>query len=224
MSGAAWISSMFSNYALGDKPGVRAKLYGEDWEAATFEQGRSSADQMAAINKYVRGFKLERNELPETAAVWHQQSFARMGELFATAGFYVVRKKLHDVLSRFDLGEGELVPFTIYEADLETPLDEEFWLLNFGAIKETFLPEQSENVKKGVVRKATGQQLWKINGWAENDDVALSREALSGPDLWFEEVVSRKIFLSDALVQALTEAKLADAWQLTQCRVIGEPA
>ena len=224
MSDSVWISNMFSNYALGDRPGVRAELPGEGWQAEGFIQSVASDERMDILRKYGRGFALERSEFPAAAAVWNKKSFVRMGQMFATAGFYVVRKKLHDVLSRFDLGEGGLIPFTIYEADLETPLEEEFWLLNFGAIKETFLPEQSDNVQKRGVQKNTGLTLWRINGWHEDNDIAVSDGASSGADLWFERVVDNKIFMSGALVAALQQAKIDEPWMLKRCRVVGDAA
>ena len=225
MSDGVWISSLLSNGAIGYKQGLRDKEPGDDWTPATFEIPLPTPENLELTRKYARGIKSEPHELPEAAAVWDPKSFKRnTGQIFTAAARYVVRRKLHDVLSRFDLGEGGLVPFTIYEADLETPLEEEFWLLNFGAIKETFLPEQSDNVQKRGVQKNTGLTLWRINGWHEDNDIAVSDGASAGADLWFERVVDNKIFMSGALVAALQQAKLDEPWMLKRCRVVGDAA
>ena len=47
----------------------------------------------------------------------------------------------------------------------------------------------------------------------------LSPRALSGPDLWFEEAVHNKLFLSDALGQALLDIGMGEVFRLTRCRI-----
>lgn len=128
--------------------------------------------------------------------------------------------KLAEVLPRFDLGEGGLISFTIYKADLATPVDGEFFLLNFGARKNSILPEHSRNVVKFAVDRKTGIQHWKVNSWSEDDDIALSPAALDGPDLWFEEVLHNKIFVKDALAQALIEIGMGDVFRFQPCRIV----
>jgi hypothetical protein len=113
-----------------------------------------------------------------------------------------------------------LVPFPIYKADLVTPMDGEFFLLNFGARKNSFLPELSEDARKFIVLKDTGQQLWKVNYLKEDAEVVMSPAALEGADLWFEEGIHSKIFMSDALASALQEAGLAEDWCLRPCRIV----
>ncbi|MEJ2411136.1 MAG: hypothetical protein P8Y48_18025 [Novosphingobium sp.] len=173
------------------------------------------------MSRASRGYALQRDELPEAAAVWDEKSFAKTHEVFASGGIYVVRGKLADILSRFDLGEGGLVPFPVYKADLETPYPGEFFLLNFGARKNTLVPEASPNVAERGVSPRTGQMLWKVQEWGEGQ-VALSSAALEGPDLWVEEVLYNKIFMSDALAQALISAKLDKDWRLTPCTIVEE--
>lgn len=225
MSGKVWISSMHSNYLLGDKPGIRAKFFGKDWAPARHELDPPGHEFLSIIRRCAEGLGVERSKMPEAAAVWDKKAFARTHDLFAVAGFYVLRGKLAEVFSRFDLGEGGgLIPFTIYEADLETPYPGEYWLLDYRGRKNTILPEQSENVVKFAVDHKTGQQIWKINGWHEDGDVVLSAAALDGPNIWYEEAVYGKIFMSSTLVRALQEAELAGDWQLKECQIEGDAA
>lgn len=220
MGGGVWISSMKDNYLLGNKLGTRVKYFDEEWRPARHENLGISEKTLAAMNRSSRGHPLARTDFPEAAAVWDEKRFKRVHDLFAVGGFYVVHRKLAEILARFDLGEGELIPFTIYQADLETPYPGEFFLLNFGAIKNTILPAQSQNVVKFAIRKGTGQQIWEVNSWHENHEVVLSLTALDGADLWFEELVRKHIFLSDRLVSALEDARLADDWRLKRCRIV----
>ena len=172
-----------------------------------------------SINRYTRGEPLAREEFPEAAAVWDEKSFKRAKDIFSVGGFYRVKGQLAEVLSHFDLGEGGLIPFPIYQADLAPPYPGEFFLLNFGCIKNTILIEQYEDAKRFVVDKESGLQIWHINRSKPESDVVLSPRALEGPDLWFEEVVHNKIFLSNALGQALLDIGMGDVVRLTRCRI-----
>lgn len=215
-----WLSGVLSNYEIGDKPGLRTKFYGEDWPPARHELDAASDERLAALRKYSRGYALAREAMPETVAVFDEKCFERMSDIFCAGGFFVVRGRLVELLSRFDLGDGGLVPLPFYKADLATPYEGDFFILNFGARKSSFLPEQSRNVAKFSVVKATGLQTWKVYGWRDDGDVALSPAALDGPDLWFDEVVYNQIFVKDALAEALIEIGMGDVFKLKPCRIV----
>lgn len=65
-------------------------------------------------------------------------------------------------------------------------------------MKDRILPEQSRNVAKFAFSRKKQRQIWKVNGWAENRDVARCPTARQGADLCNEERVDKKLFLSDA--------------------------
>ena len=222
MSGKVWISGLFSNFEIGFEEGTRAKFYGHDWEPASKKVPPVPSEVLDSFRRYRGGFTLQRADLTEATAVFDKRRFAKIIDIFSAGPFYAVKGKLAEVLTRFDLGEGGLIPFTIYQADLVTPLEGEYFLLNFGARKNTILPEQSRNVVKGVIRKATGEQLWDINSWFEDGEIVLSATADFGPDLWMEEVLgSSKLFLRDALAQAIIEIGMKDVFRLKQCTIAG---
>jgi hypothetical protein len=60
---------------------------------------------------------------------------------------------------------------------------------------------------------------WKVKDYLEGQ-VTLTREALTGSDLWFEEFLYNKIFMSDTLAQALIEANLDKDWRLVPCAIV----
>ena len=221
MSGKVWISSVLSNYDIGMKQGSRTKFYGHEWNPASLQIPLSPDEVHEASRRHRQGFVISRAEFAEAEAVWDEKRFKKIKDIFAVAGpFYAVRGKLAEILSRSDLGDGGLLPFTIYQADLVTPYPGEFFLLNFGARKNSILPERSENVVKFAVDHKTGLQYWKVNSWHEDAEVALSPVALEGPDLWFEEFVDNKIFMSDCLAQALIDIGMKDIFELKECRIV----
>jgi hypothetical protein len=220
MSGKVWISSVLSNYALSINQGIRNKYYGHDWEEARIDGLNSPDEARKARIRNESGFALRREDFPEASAVWEEKLFAKANDFFRIGPFHAVKGKTAEVLARFDWGDGGLVPYTIYESDLVTPLEEQFFLINFGARKDSILPEQSENVVKFAVDHKTGVQIWKVNSWHEDGEVAVSPEAFIGPDLWFEEILENKVFMSDALAQSLIEIGAGDLFKLKKCRIV----
>lgn len=224
MSAKVWMSSVLDNYDIGMKQGSRTKFYGHNWNPASLELPLSSSEILANSNRHVQGFALDRSEFPEAEAVWDEKRFKKIKDIFMVGPFYAVKGKLAEVLARFDLGAGGLIPFTIYKADLETPYPGEFFLLNFGCHKSTVLPEQSRNVVKRGVHHETGITYWAVNSWSEEHDVAVSLECQGGADIWFDPVIYNKIFMSDQMAQAMINIGMKDLFRLQECRIAGKIA
>ena len=231
MSGV-WISDIMSDYQIGSKQGLRWKFPGGAWSEPTHIMPPATEESAAWQSRYDAGFRLEAHEIPEGLAIWDKKSFAKTGDLFTAKGMYAVKPALAEVLSSFDLGEGGLTPLTIYEGDLVTPVNSEYWLLHLGARKDTFLPEQSNKegyrIRSGGIAKRSGPgftegvEYWEIASFIQDGDVAVSTSATVGADLWAEERVPKKLFLSGPLAKALFEAKLKKIdFRLKQCRVVG---
>lgn len=68
--------------------------------------------------------------------------------------------------------------------------------------------------------KDSGQQIWAIEGSPEDGQVAVNSEALAGPDLWIEEVVIRKLFVSNPFAEAINKVGLDEAFGLKECLVV----
>jgi hypothetical protein len=217
--GKVWMSSVLDNYDIGMKQGTREKFFGHPWNPAKLTIPTEPEEVYQASKRHRQGFALQRSEFPEAIAVWDEKRFKTVKDIFAAGPFYAVKGRLAETLSQFDLGEGGLIPFTIYKADLETPYPGEFFLLNFGCRQKTVLPEQSRNVVKFSVHHETGFQKWKVNGWSEEGDVVVLSAVLGGPDLWFDPAIYNKIFMSDRVVQALTEIGLKDVFRFQECRI-----
>lgn len=222
MSQDVWMSSLIGGiYGVGDKQGLHEKFYGEEWRPAQHEIPPYDDKVHQDFRRHYKGFALKRADFPEALAVFDEKRFKRIGDLFMAGPFYAVKGKLAEVLSRFDLGEGGLIPFPIYRADKVTPVDGEFVLLNFGARKESFLPEESRHVEPfSKDRHDGGRQTWKAKFAARDDDIAVSPAALEGADLWIERSLIRKVFMSGGLVAALRAAKIKQDLDLMRCRIL----
>ena len=54
----------------------------------------------------------------------------------------------------------------------------------------------------------------------EDGDIAVSRTALAGPDVWVDTALFQSIFLSGPLGDALDEAGLRHDFRLFRCKVV----
>ena len=122
------------------------------------------------------------------------------------------------MLRQFDLGEGALYPTKLFQNDRTTPVEGEYFCLNFGNQKQAFVPEYSPTANKPYPT----QDIWQLALNPKDDDIAVTKTAMVGPDLWVDPDLRNAFFLSDPLVQALKAAKLTRRFGLRKCRVIRE--
>lgn len=217
-----WISGVLQDSSVGQKQGMREKFYGHDWEKPTHITPVQPPEVNEAMHKHGRGELLAREEFPEAAYVFDRESFAKVKDLFYVCGFMAVKGKLAKILSEMDLGNGGLVPFPIYTEDKQTLIDGEFFFLNFGGPKDSFLPEESNREKLSLKSsvKEHGVEMWKAKASADDGDIAVSSVALEGADIWFEPKLRKEIFMSERLVLALSDADVKIDFSLNQYRIV----
>lgn len=230
--GEVWISRVRSNTLLGNKVGVRVKYPEMEWTPAQHILPSPTEESLSRLRHYESGYRLSLADSPEALAVWDPKCFSAARDMFSI-GLYVVKPKLAAVFSQFDLGEGGLTPLPVYEADLTTPVTDQYWLLHFGSRKNTFLPEQSNQedfrIRSGGVARSSGVgytagiRYWKTSSLIADYDVAVSSEAIRGSDLWIEELIPGAVFMSGRLVEALNGVKSRGKvdFRLNRCRVVG---
>lgn len=220
-----WVSEVMTNNELGDRLGMRTKWFGQPWEAPYVRHmvPIASDQLLATLRKHAEGHTMMREEMPEASAVYSMSHFKQARDVFFVGGFLAVKGKVANVLSGFDFGAGGgLVPYTIYEADEKTPLPGPYYIVNFGPMKDCFLPQASTNIEKIGVHHQTGITHWSVQ-YLKDGDVAVSPAALFGADLWMCPGVDSLVFMSNRLVEAL-RAVLSDAmfaaFRLSRCRVV----
>ena len=223
----AWVSRIFSDQEYAQPLGLSAKYYGHEWDDKPAHIPPHAPDLIkAALSRHNLGETLRREEYPEASYVFSEKHFStNIKDFFYLDAFLAVKGKLARILQTFNLGEGGgLIPYPIYQKDKTTPYKGEFFLLNFGkgCQKDTFLSEESNlnAFRSRRTEEQHGYELWAT--FSQNgDDFALSDQALSGPDLWFEEKIKGCVFVSDRLAQMLNEARLNVDFKLSKCRIVG---
>lgn len=220
-----WISEVMSNHALGNKLGLREKWFGEPWEVPYVRHVVPNVSDRvrASIYRHADGQTLTRDDFPEASAVYSIPRFKQARDVFFVGGFLAVKGEIAKVLSDFDFGPGGgLVSYTIYEADEKTQLPGPYYIVNFGPMKDCFLPQASTNIEKLGVHHQTGLTHWLLL-YLKDGDIAVSPAALSGSDLWMCPGVGSRIFMSGRVVETLRgklNASMFAELRLRHCRVV----
>jgi Immunity protein family (Imm11) len=129
-------------------------------------------------------------------------------------GVWIASAPFAEVLKKHDLGRNQLAKVTLLKTDGKTPIEGEYYCLAFAEFKDTFDLEESKELKEWT------KDSWSLTLAPKNDQVALRRSALSGPDLWFEKRFAKAFFLSDRLLTALRDAKVTRTLSPYRCRIV----
>ena len=139
-------------------------------------------------------------------------------DIFFAEGQSIISARVAEILSRFDLGNGALT------------------LLLKGYSKVTTRPRSREPISPGYSAARRGH-FWKptlrLQGRTaraggtgayfpfkmSDGAIAVSRDALGGPDVWVDPLLLKSIFVSGALGDAMDAAGLREALCLFKCQV-----
>lgn len=142
---------------------------------------------------------------------------AKLPPLFDANGFYVVNGPVVDVLTRFDLGEGGLYPVSVWQSDRATLFEGRWFCWTFGNRKSAFSKANSTN----LVPFGPGDGEWASMPYNPADfDIAVTREALNGPDVWLDPPLFKTVFMSRKLGDELVAANLGQFFRLYRAKII----
>jgi hypothetical protein len=140
--------------------------------------------------------------------------------LFEAGGRWIMCSAAADIFRRFDLGGGALCPVRegVWAPD-PTARDPDNWFCwIFGNAKKAFSESNSPSAPgvDGPQFRDECALPWKMT----DDVIAVSTEALSGPDVWVDRTLFKSVFLSRELGDALDAEGFREAFRLYRARVI----
>jgi hypothetical protein len=220
MSKEIWMCSVMGRPSMMDKQGARAKYFGRDWPPASFKIHASEDADYSVRAKHKSGIALKREEMTEAMFVFDHKHWKRTKDFFMGGNFYAVRGQLAKAFQQFDLGDGGLFEFPIYEEDKVTPISGgPFYLLNFGCVKDTLVIEESQNLHQYRTLESDGYEKWEDWSNIQDGDIVLRADALQGCDLWFENKLRERFFVSGPLHDAIEAANSGVNFYFTKCRL-----
>ena len=185
-----------------------------------FDQDNYLKDPKRAVDAMKRnnmGEPLPANRFPnEMYAEYPDKKEKKQPDFFNAGGTWTVSANCAAVLFQFDLGEGQLCPVKLFQHDRSTPVEGEYFCLNFGAQKTAVLTDQSPRIDKPY----ENHDIWEPPGAMQDNDIAVSGLALKGPDIWMDTQMRDAFFVSDGLAQALRAAKVSRPFRLRKCIVL----
>ncbi|WP_206243594.1 hypothetical protein [Novosphingobium terrae] len=222
MSNEIWLSSFRRNSEIGFKQGIRWRYSEGEWTKARHEIELSDLKFRDEVKRNASAYSVPDECFPKEVAVWDEEAFSEVGDVFYVAGFLAARGAFAKVLAECDLGDTKLLPFALKKADLITPAESGCYFVNLGSRKSTFVPEKSALRKNKYADRFLGEPIWELGFGASDGDITLKADALQGPDIWVEEKVSGAVFFSGEIVSKLSSLDVYADLMLSKCTVEGE--
>lgn len=148
----------------------------------------------------------------------HAEWVQRAPHLFLANAYPIMSERAAAVLRRFDLGEGALYPVaSVQQKDRTTPIPGTFLCWIFGNAKSAFAAHESPDARPFA---GPNSGRWKMPFVHKDDQLAVTRSALAGPDVWVDPTLFKSVFVSGRLGDALDEAGLRSEFRLSRCRVL----
>jgi hypothetical protein len=145
-----------------------------------------------------------------------KNNYESLPNIFFAGSYWIVSEAVAAVMRQFDLGNTNLYPVSVFRKDRQTPIGDTWFCLNFGNAKRAFLGEQSTGAQK--FGSGTTDR-WNAPTILKDGQLAMTADALAGPDIWVDPRIFDLFFVSDRLAKALKHAGLASAFGFKKCKV-----
>ena len=128
----------------------------------------------------------------------------------------LVSRQAADIIEGFNLGFGALYPIELIYHDGKTPMEGEYFVLNFGNAISGYLPSQSP---------VTNVNQWALGYFTVPNpnldyNIALSSKVLLGSDIWVDPNLQDVFFVRGGLAEALIAAGMQNDFQFRRCKIV----
>jgi hypothetical protein len=117
-----------------------------------------------------------------------------------------VNSEIAEVMKRFNIGEHTLHPVQFFEHDTTTPIELNYYLLNFELERATIDVDRSTGIYPNTYVK---EEEYSLTVDFAQAPVCAIQNANDGADLWVDKRFPNAFFVSDPLYQALKSLDLA---------------
>lgn len=204
-----WCANIFSNM----------KAFAPYEGPASTSEQRQALMSVAAKNRF--GHVMSREEFPARITSMDTPPRALKDYAFISGRIPMVSPKLAEALRGLDIGESQFFATEFYSEDGTEALEHKHLFWNLGNRKETLSPSDCRGIFQ--LRAPAGRKIaetYASSDTTEDDDLAVSAEALTGADFWVEGAFSDTVFFSARFEQMLSENGLRDLFPLKSVRVL----
>ncbi len=173
-------------------------------------------------NKYRRGEPLEEDEKPRKIFGRYIDQKVRkpIPEVFCVGAFFFVSQKVADLLGQFDLGGTQFSPIEIYETDQVERIAGDYYFLDLGCYKKTFVPEKSLKGFRQFNTKTPDR--WSREFLFEDFKIAVAASSAEGADLWQDPRFTDAVFMSSGLENRLKQTGFSSKIDRYRCLVVDD--
>lgn len=208
MAEYVWVSSLFKDATLN-----------RGWDIDLFHDGKTGDGSLLFDNK--NGRPIAPDLRPHK--IWADTDdppIKKLPPVFNIGYALLVANDVKFVFDGLDLGEGDVLPMEegIFQSDQTTKYAKSYSSWVIGNKKSAVLLD--ETIAKSKLSPLS--PVWDLSSSPVlvDDAVAVSREALAGPDQWVDPLLQGSLFFSGQLGDRIVEAGLRDAFFMHRCRVI----
>lgn len=203
MTDYVWVSTVMSNASLIAM-------------TTTDISERDIESSIAGVNALKAGEPVDPLHLPQSIYM-DKGKKANLPPVFDANGYYIVNGTVADILSRYDLGEGGLYPVKVWQSDRATQVEGPWFCWVFGNLKSAFTKANSVNM---LDRGPAGGEWARMPYSPADFEVAVTSEALSGPDVWLDLRLFKTVFMSRELGDELAAANLGQFFELYRAKIV----
>lgn len=168
--------------------------------------------------RHERGEKLLASEIPTTFFADPHHRIKTLPPAFYANGYVVIGEPCADIIRQFDLGSTSFQEVKFLQKDKSELVAGRYFVLNFGERKDNLLPELSRGM--GSTYEVAGIKRYSFPGTLFDGSISLSKNALQGPELWFERRLDSTLFMSGRLRDALAAAKQHVPFRFFECSLV----
>lgn len=138
--GKVWICAPFY-----DSASMKAKFLQVSHEEPGTQDDSTLPARAELADRYMAGDLIPSSELPPKFAPRYKDYFSKaLPDAFIANGYLLVTERFADVVQRFDLGGGGVVPIEIFQGNRKTLVQGgPYFILQIARLKNTFVLEQS---------------------------------------------------------------------------------
>lgn len=196
-----WVSMIFNDHTI--TVGVEVDRNEPGWAA------RIRGEPVAPENLPLRAYLTRKGVDPR-----------KFRPIISGGAGLLVSLEVVQVLQGFDLGGSLFVPVQIYQPDHQTKVEKSYFTWRVLGRKTTLIPAESRDIRLPEGRQPETTDHWKMPWHMKDDDIAVSRMALEGPDIWSDNMAYAALFMKGRVVAALREADLTRRFRPKKCRAI----
>lgn len=202
-----------------------ADIFGNMSAFASYECPASTSEERQALLRFAArnrfGYAMSAEDFPPRITSMDTPPRALKDYAFISGRIPMVSPKLAGLLKGLEIGEANFFETEFVAENGSHALEHKHLFWNLGNRKDTLAVSECRDIFQ--VKGPAGRKIaetYASSDLTEDDDLAVTADALTGADFWVESKFSDTVFFSDRFEKMLSDNGLRDLIPLTSVRVL----